>query len=342
MTTQATPAGGSDPAGPPALSPTDLFALARRGMLELADDYVRLGRVARPRRRGRRLAAEVEGTDDVYTCRADLWAADGRTRVEAWCACPSQRPFCKHVLALLLLWTRSPEEFAALDAWEDALAGRDSRVLAALLADVAMGASDALDGLRRAAEPPDFSTRPPGACLQQWEAFRAAAERAGSWPEAALQLGVRIAGQPGSAPADYGAAAALASRQLAWWLTLMVRPLPAPALLPWLRHLFMRLEAAAGAGDAAALAPELAVWLARLAASLPAARQSEAAWLARFCAAQPRLRPVCEAELQHLFWGAEVGLRLAVAPALPSAGGEGMPDRCRVLLAALQAEARGA
>lgn len=328
---------------PPPLGPADLFALAPRAILEMAEDYVLLGRVRRPRRRGRRLAAEVEGSEDVYPCRVDLTAGDGGIRIVPSCACPSQRPFCKHVLALVQLWARAPGDFVAVDALERALAAHSADVVAARLADVAMGGCDPLECLQAAARPVDWAALPPGRCLEDWEAFRVWAADAGLWPEAALALGVRIAGAPGGPPTDRGAPAAVASRQLAWWLTRMVGVLPPAGLLPWLRHLFRRLDAAAAAGGGPALVPELGVWLSRLAAALPAERAAEGAWLARFAAAAPALGPVFEAETARLLWAAEVSLRLAVAPAVPdaSAGGHAASDRCRAVLDAFAAERAG-
>lgn len=326
------------PGPPPSLGPADLFPLASSAMLEMAEDYVLLGRVRRPRRRGCRLAAEVEGSEDVYPCRVDVAPADEGIRLAPWCACPSQRRFCKHVLALLGLWARAPEQFVAVDQLERALATRAAPLVAARFADVAMGGRDPLECMQAAAQPLHYDALPPGRCLEEWEAFRSAAEESGRWPEAALALGVRIAGAPAGMPADRGAPAAVASRQLAWWLTHMVGTLPPAGLLPWLQHLFRRLEAAAAAGDGPALAPELGVWLARLAAALPAERSAEGGWLARFAAATPALGPVFEAETERQLWAAEVSLRLAVAPAVPSAGGEGVPARCRALLEAMAGE----
>lgn len=341
MTMPATDPRDAEPSvgPPPALGPADLFALAPAPLLEAARDYVLLGRVRRPRRRGCRLAAEVEGSEDVYLCRADLTPGDGAVQILPACACPSQRPFCKHVLALLQLWASASQEFVPVDEFEHNLAMLPGPVVASYLADAAMDGLNPLERLRTAARPPEWTAAPPGRCLEEWEAFRTWAATAGLWPEAALALGIRIAGRPDGSPTDHGVTAAIASRQLAWWLTRMIGVLPPAGLLPWLRHLFRRLDAAATSADALALAPELGVWLARVAVALPEERSCERRWLARFAVVTPTLAPVFEAEARRLLWSAEVSLRLAVAPAVPnSAGGGAVSGRCRTVLDAFQKE----
>lgn len=324
----------------PPLREADLFGLASAGLLELAMDYVLLGRVGRARVRGATLAATVEGSQDTYTVRVILQApervADGPPGMQPSCDCPSRRPYCKHVLAVLLLWARDPAAFARLDASEAALRAWPARDLAALLAEAAMDGADLLGVLAAAARPVDWTALPVGRCLEDWAAFLGWAQAVGAWPQAAFTLGARIAGPPGSEPVDQGVHAALASRQLAWWLTCAAPLLPAPSVLPWVRHLCVRLERAELHGDAAALPPELAVWLARAAVALPAAREGERRWLGHFAAGVPALRLVFEGELQRLRWGAEVALRLAVAPAAPEVGGAVAAARCSDLLAVLR------
>lgn len=332
-------AGGADAFLPP-LREADLFGLASAGLLELALDYVLLGRVGRARVRGATLAATVEGSQDTYTVRVILQAperaTDGAPGIQPSCDCPSRRPYCKHVLAVLLLWARDPATFVRLDASEAALRAWPARDLAALLAEAAMDGADLLGVLCAAGRPADWHAMPVGRCLEDWATFLAWAREVGAWPQAAFTLGARIAGPPGSEPLDHGVHAAVASRQLAWWLTCAAPLLPAASVLPWVRHLCARLERAELRGDVAALPPELAVWLARAAVALPAARDGERRWLGRFAAGVPALRLVFEGELQRLRWGAEVALRLAVAPAAPEVGGEATADRCRELLAVLR------
>lgn len=328
---------------PAALSESQIFGLTSAGMLELARDYVMLGRVHRPRRRGPAIAAEVDGTDATYTCRAEILGGAGAApSITPGCDCPSHRPYCKHILALLLLWAGQPAAFAPIDAWEVELHTHAPAELADLLAATAMGA-DALHVLQEAAVIPDWPSEPPGRCLQEWERFRTWAEANGQWPEAALDLGARIAGPPGSPGARVapdGVAPALAARQLAWWLTRMLAVLPGPALVPWLEHLFARLNALA-AGRPESVPPELAVWLARLAAALPEARAPERAWLAHFSAHIPTLGPAFEAELQRARWEAELTLRLAVAPALPAPDTAHTASGHRAALAAFEAARAG-
>lgn len=326
---------------PPPLGEADLFGLASAGLLELAMDYVLLGRVGRARVRGATLAATVEGSQDTYTVRVVLQvperAGDARAPgIQPSCDCPSRRPYCKHVLAVLLLWARDPAAFVRLDASEAALRAWPARDLAALLAEAAMDGADLLGVLCAAGRPADWNSLPVGRCLEDWAAFLGWAREAGAWPQAAFTLGARIAGPPGSEPVDQGVHAAVASRQLAWWLTCAAPLLPAPSVLPWVRHLCVRLERAELQGDVAALPPELAVWLARAAVAMPAARDGERRWLGQFAAGVPALRLVFEGELQRLRWGAEVALRLAVAPAAPEVGGAAVAARCRELLAVLR------
>jgi hypothetical protein len=329
---------GDRAALPAPLGEADVFPLADAGLLEAARDYVLLGRVRRPRRRGAVLIAEVEGTDATYTARAEVRREGGTPRISPACDCPSHRPFCKHVLALLLLWSAEPAAFAPLDDWEATLAACPAPELAALLAEVAMGESDPLELLRTAARP-DWQHLPPGRCLEAWDRFRAWAVDEGRWPQAALDLALRIAGPPDRAPLQQGPEAALAARQLAWWLTLAAPELPTPTLQVWLRHLRTRLEAAE-AGDPGGLPPELAVWLARLTATLSEEQEAERLWLARLAGAVPALGPAFEAELERLRWEAVLAVRLALGPAAPAAVVEGgaatRAARCLRALAVLR------
>lgn len=319
--------------GPRSLDPAELFGLAPSGLLQAARDYVQLGRVHDPRQRGRTLAAEVDGGDDIYTARVTFAAAEeGATPVVGVvpaCTCPSQRPYCKHVLALLWLWAEQPSSFEPIGAWEAVLSGLPAAESAAVLASAAMGQAPALALLRAAACGQDWAAAPPGRCLEAWPAFCATARQRGDWPAAALELGRRIAGTPGSQPE--AGHLGLATRQLAWWLTLVAPHLPAPALTPWLRHLRALIA------GAAAPPPEVAVWLARLAAILPEPLAADACWLARFAADTPSLASVFEAELQRQMWEREVTWRLT------GGGPEGAPpaaalDRLREVARAFRGE----
>lgn len=324
--------------GPARLGEPDLFALAPAKMLEAARDYVLLGRVHRPRRCGALLAGEVEGNDETYPVRATVAAPEGSTQITPTCPCPSQRPYCKHVLALLWQWADAPESFLPVDIWRADLSGRSADELADLLADIAMGTADPLTLVENAAAGPDWDNLTPGQCLEQWERFRASALEAGRWPEAALDLGKRITGGLDRLPVGGGPQAAVATRQLAWFLTRIADDLPPPALVPWLRNLEQRLEAADPL-EPQALPPELGVWVARLAADLPSERGAERRWLARFAATRPALAPVVTAELQRLRWTDEVALRVAVAPA--TLAGRTQPskaDHCLEALAAMNDE----
>ncbi len=332
----------ADPATPARLREADLFALAPAKMLEAARDYVLLGRVHRPRRCETLLAAEVEGNDETYPVRATVATADGALQIGPTCPCPSQRPYCKHVLALLWQWADAPESFVPVDAWRAQLADHTAGDLAKLLADVAMGTADPLALVEGAAAGPDWEALSPGQCLEDWEHYRASARAGDRWPEAALELGRRITGALDRPHLGGGAQGALTTRQLAWFLTLVAPDLPPPALVPWLRHLEQRLEAA-DPEQPQALPPELGVWLARLAAVLPEERGAERRWLARFAAAHPPLAPVVHAELQRLRWGDEVALCVAVAPATVAGRTEpSLSGRCQEALASMRAERQSA
>ena len=295
-----------------------MFGLAPSGLLEAGRDYALLGRVRQPRIRGAVLAAEVEGSGEVHSVRAEVVRVDGARgpAITPACSCPAHRPFCRHVLALLFLWVWQPEGFLPVGAWERALAALPAAESADALARVAMGEADPISALRQAAGVA-WEGAPPGRCLEVWTAFRLAALARAAWPDAALQLAGRIAGMPGGpvSPDPLG----VQVRQLAWWLTLVAGDLPAPALLPWLRRLFALLDA--DRPDGRPLPTEVAVWLARLAAALPAERWAEARWLTRFAAATDAVADVFEAELQRQIWEAEVTWRVAggVAVAEPGA-----------------------
>jgi hypothetical protein len=317
---------------PAPLHEADLLALGPRGLLDAARDYVDLGFVLHPRRRGCRLAAEVQGTEDLYACRVGVApVSGGPPRLEPACPCPSRRPFCKHALALLLLWARRPCDFLDLDGLEGRLRRRPAAELAALCCDAALEHRGLGAALETAAAEPDWAGELPGRCLQEWERFRAAAVERGRWPDEALALGARIGGPPGSPARRKGADAALELRQLAWWLTLAAPDLPPPALRPWLRHLEARLGAARAGSPDAALPPEVGAHLGALAAALPEAMGAERRALAALVAGVPTLAPVFEAQLEVLLWGEELAARLAVAPRRPDAGA-----RCREALEALR------
>ncbi len=81
-------------------------------------DYADRGRVGQAAREGDTLAAEVEGStprgaDEParYRVRVDLEPPVPR----ATCTCPVRRPFCKHAAAVLIMWQREPEGFAAAE-----------------------------------------------------------------------------------------------------------------------------------------------------------------------------------------------------------------------------------
>ena len=328
----------AEPAGPVRLREADLFALAPAKMLEAARDYVLLGRVHRPRRCGSLLAGEVEGNDETYPVRATVAAPDGATQIAPTCPCPSQRPYCKHVLALLWQWADAPDSFLPVDTWKAELGDRTADELADLLAEVAMGTADPLTLVESAAAGPDWDSLSPGQCLEQWERFRSIARERDRWPEAALDLGRRITGSLDRVPTAGGPQAAITTRQLAWFLTLVTDDLPAPALVPWLHNLEQRLEVA-DSQLAQALPPELGVWLARLAVALPGERAPERRWLARFAAVHPTLASVVTAELQRLRWTDEVALCVAVAPATVAGRSQAsIADRCLEALASMDEE----
>ncbi len=309
------PAGAAAGSGGPApVGDSDLIGLAPPPVLERAGDYVYLGRLHRTRRHGEVLAAEVEGGEDRYACHVEVRREADRLVVHPTCACPSRRPFCAHVLAVLTLWARSPDAFVPLEPGALALTARPASDLTALLVRCALGVADPLDVLQEAGRGLDWSAQPPGRCLEAWEAFEAGARAAERWPDATLELAVRIGGPPGAPQTDGGAPAAVRSRHLAWWLVRNAELLPAPALRPWTRRLADRLHAAQVGGDAGALPPALGVWLARLAAALPPEVADERRWFAAFASGIATLAGVFEAELQRQLWSAQVSQRVGPSP----------------------------
>ena len=329
------PPGAVDGSGAPApVGDGDLIGLAAPAVLERAGDYVHLERLRRMRRHGQVLAADVEGREDRYACSVEVRREADRLVLRPTCSCPSRRPFCAHVLAVLILWGRMPAAFVPLEPGRLALAVRPAADLAALLVGCALGGADPLDVVQAAGRDVDWGGQPAGRCLEAWDAFEASSREAGHWPEAALNLAVRIAGAPGTPAADRDARAAVASRHLAWWLVRAAAVLPAPALRPWTRHLAARLQLAQTITDAGALPPALAVWLARMAVALPAEVAEERRWFSAFTAGVSTLAGVFEAELQRIFWAAAVAQRVGASPAAVARA-----EACAQALAVFHAEA---
>lgn len=85
---------------------------------ERGENYHRQGRIQRPRREGRTLKAECQGSQpNPYHVEAKL-DADGISWAE--CSCPVGGG-CKHAVALLLTWVESPDKFESQDSLETTL-----------------------------------------------------------------------------------------------------------------------------------------------------------------------------------------------------------------------------
>lgn len=100
------------------------------------EDYYLQGAVLSMTRRGDTLHAEVAGSDFApYNIRVSF---DEVGVVDATCNCPYEwGGWCKHIVAVLLAYTRGPEEVEELPALEETLSGLDRDQLQKLLLKLA-------------------------------------------------------------------------------------------------------------------------------------------------------------------------------------------------------------
>ncbi len=116
----------------PDLTTTDVRHWTEQRFYDRGKTYVRQDRIQRPRRTDTRLKAECQGSrPSPYHVEAEL-DADGIAWAE--CSCPmGGGGYCKHVVALLLTWVESPEEFASTPPLHDALADCSKDTLIGLI-----------------------------------------------------------------------------------------------------------------------------------------------------------------------------------------------------------------
>lgn len=116
----------------PALTKTDVRNWTEQRFYDRGETYVRQGRIQRPRRTDTRLKAECRGSrPSPYHVEAEL-DADGIAWAE--CSCPmGDGGYCKHVVALLLAWVDSGEEFASVPPLHDTLADCSQNTLIGLI-----------------------------------------------------------------------------------------------------------------------------------------------------------------------------------------------------------------
>jgi len=102
----------------PALSRSEVRKWTLDRYYERGENYHRQGRIQRPRREGRTLKAECQGSQpSPYHVEAAL-DADGIAWAE--CSCPVGGG-CKHAVALFLTWVESPDKFESQDPLEATL-----------------------------------------------------------------------------------------------------------------------------------------------------------------------------------------------------------------------------
>lgn len=143
----------------PVLTAQDVAAMTDDGSFSRGRDYHRQGAIRQPIRRGRTLSALCRGSDPApYRVQAGL-GDPGRGEpkiIEYGCSCP-RGGFCKHIVALLLTWIESPEEFAVLPTTAETLADQSRETLLQLI-DQMLEHDPALaslvDRLRPAPPPP--------------------------------------------------------------------------------------------------------------------------------------------------------------------------------------------
>jgi len=125
---------GEDAAAPAAPTAAQIRQQTDPGSFERGSDYFRKGAILDPIRRGNLLRAESRGSSGgPYRVEATL-AHGGQQRnpVDYACDCP-RGGFCKHVVALLLTWAKTPERFSVRQPVAELLAGKNRDELVALV-----------------------------------------------------------------------------------------------------------------------------------------------------------------------------------------------------------------
>jgi uncharacterized Zn finger protein len=114
------------------LSRSDVRNWTEQRFYDRGETYFQEDRIQRPRREGRTLKAECQGSQpSPYHVEATL---DNDGIVEAVCSCPmGEGGYCKHVVALLLTWVEAPEDFSELEPLEETLQNRSKEKLVELI-----------------------------------------------------------------------------------------------------------------------------------------------------------------------------------------------------------------
>jgi len=116
----------------PDLTTADVRNWTEQRFYDRGENYVRQGRIQRPRRTNTRLRAECQGSrPSPYHVEAEL-DADGIAWAE--CSCPmGGGGYCKHVVALLLTWVQSPTDFTSTPSLDETLQKCSKETLVALI-----------------------------------------------------------------------------------------------------------------------------------------------------------------------------------------------------------------
>jgi uncharacterized Zn finger protein len=119
----------------PTVIAQDIAEMTDDGSFGRGRDYHRQGAIRQPVRRGRTLSALCRGSEPTpYRVQAEFAdpAGGGRKIVGYGCSCP-RGGFCKHIVALLLTWIETSEEFAVLPTTAEILADQSREVLLRLI-----------------------------------------------------------------------------------------------------------------------------------------------------------------------------------------------------------------
>ncbi|MFB6231157.1 MAG: SWIM zinc finger domain-containing protein [Salinibacter sp.] len=119
----------------PSLSHSDVRDWTKQRFYERGETYFQQDRIQRPRREGRTLKAECQGSrPDPYHLEVEFHD-DGIARAE--CSCPvGGGGRCKHVVALLLTWVESPEAVSEQDPLTQTVEELSQETLARLVLDM--------------------------------------------------------------------------------------------------------------------------------------------------------------------------------------------------------------
>jgi uncharacterized Zn finger protein len=114
------------------LTKTDVRNWTEQRFYDRGENYVRQGRIQRPRRSNALLKAECQGSrPSPYHVEAEL-----DTEGIAWaeCSCPmGGGGYCKHVVALLLTWVQSPKDFTETPSLDETLQDCSKETLVTLI-----------------------------------------------------------------------------------------------------------------------------------------------------------------------------------------------------------------